>query len=296
MTRFLRLYSLAFLVFFVACQKNAGTGKDESNWMINLYDSFGEEVGEAIPDWGYSAFIRYNGQTILFDGGSSAQILEHNAKVFGVDLKEVDIAIISHSHGDHTIGIDYLININPSVRLFVPNDWSFGYSGSERDKKYRRGYRFQNDNYEIIDKDFEIAKGINLIHTTSSLTGIFWKYPPYEDEPGYFYLTELSLALTNESGDVTIITGCSHSGVEAIVKETRDSLNVNVALVTGGFHLLPYTSEYITDLAHTMKDELGVRQAAPTHCTGNDAIEIFKEIYMQDYLMGGLGAKIIFPR
>ena len=67
MTRFLKLYSLAFLVFFVACQKNAGTGKDESNWMINLYDSFGDEVGNAIPDWGYSSFIRYNGQTILFD-------------------------------------------------------------------------------------------------------------------------------------------------------------------------------------------------------------------------------------
>ena len=94
--------------------------------MTNLYDGFGEDAGEAISDWGFCALIYYNEKIILFDGGSSADILKHNVQVLGLDLADVDIAVLSHSHFDHISGLDYLLEVNPNVKLFLPNVWTIG--------------------------------------------------------------------------------------------------------------------------------------------------------------------------
>lgn len=94
----------------------------QENIITNLYDSFGDDKGELIKDWGFSALINYNGKLILFDGGSSADILKHNAEVVGADLSMVEIAVLSHSHYDHISGLDYLLEINPKVKLFLPFD------------------------------------------------------------------------------------------------------------------------------------------------------------------------------
>ena len=38
----------------------------KENELLNLYDSFSEEAGDAILDWGFSALVRYDGKLILF--------------------------------------------------------------------------------------------------------------------------------------------------------------------------------------------------------------------------------------
>ena len=91
------------------------------------------------------------------------------------------------------------------------------------------------------------------------------------------------------------MVGCSHSGVGEIVKATREALGADIALVTGGFHLLPYSDEYVADLARSMKDNLDVKRVAATHCTGDEAIEVFEEIFGENTLWAGLGARITFP-
>jgi 7,8-dihydropterin-6-yl-methyl-4-(beta-D-ribofuranosyl)aminobenzene 5'-phosphate synthase len=287
---------LALCIGATGSMRTASSVEVEENFLINIYDHMANEAsGDAIPDWGYSALIRYNGRTILFDGGTSAVILEHNAKTLGVDLTDVDFAVLSHSHGDHTVGIDHLVDVNPDVAIHVPFDRGFALGDEETDRKYHKGYRWQVDDYHSVQQTTEIAPGITLIHTTSPPTGAFSKYPPYEQEPRLYELVELSLALTTESGDVILIVGCSHSGVGEIVKATREALNTDIALVTGGFHLIPYSPEYITELASSMRDELGVKRVAGTHCTGEEAITIFRETF-GDYVWGGLGARIVFPK
>jgi 7,8-dihydropterin-6-yl-methyl-4-(beta-D-ribofuranosyl)aminobenzene 5'-phosphate synthase len=97
------------------------------------------------------------------------------------------------------------------------------------------------------------------------------------------------------SGDVFLVVGCSHSGVGEIVKATRKALDADIALVTGGFHLNPYSREYVTALAREMKDDLNVKRVGATHCTGDDAIEVFSEIFGENALWAGLGARIPIP-
>ncbi|UCC47367.1 MAG: MBL fold metallo-hydrolase, partial [Gemmatimonadota bacterium] len=197
-------------------------------------------------------------------------------------------------HGDHTAGLDYLLEVNPSVRLYVPDDGYLGYNVQEG-REYRPGYRYRTDNMEFVGANKEVEEGVHLIYTTSPHTGYFWRYPPNEDEPRLVNLPELSLALETEGGELVLISGCSHSGIEEIVKEAKRATGAGVELVTGGFHLSPYSAEYVTDLARMMKEELGVRRAAATHCTGDEAIEIFREVYGQDFVDVGLGTRTPLP-
>jgi 7,8-dihydropterin-6-yl-methyl-4-(beta-D-ribofuranosyl)aminobenzene 5'-phosphate synthase len=61
--------------------------------------------------WGFSALVEFGGKRILFDTGGNAEILEHNVKALGVDLSKLDFVVISHRHGDHISGLNYLFHV-----------------------------------------------------------------------------------------------------------------------------------------------------------------------------------------
>jgi len=277
----------------VCCQEKPPEAVNGSrNWCISLYDTFAKDAGKAIPSGGYSVFIRYRGTDILFDGGASADILAHNAKALGVDLGNVRVAVVSHSHGDHTSGIDYLLSVNKSVKLYLPPDMG---DASPDGKRYRLGYRYQYGNIEFIDKNTEILPGITLIATTSSMTGMFWKYPPYDQTTAMWGLPELSLALSTQDGKQMLFVGCSHSRVEEIVREARDSLRKPVSFLIGGFHLNPYKADSVAVIAKKLVDGLAVERVAPMHCTGTLADSLIHRLYPANYLYAGLGTRVILP-
>src|SRR6266478_2671651 len=98
----------------------------DQNSILNLYDAFGYQKRGTILDWGFSALVRYNGKTILFDTGNSADGFEHNIKALGGDLKQVDIAVLSHRHYDHISGFDYMLKVKPTVKAYLPADEALG--------------------------------------------------------------------------------------------------------------------------------------------------------------------------
>ncbi len=289
----------------------------QDNSILNLYDAFGYEKKGTTLDWGFSALIHYNGKTILFDAGNNADIFERNVKALGVDLKKVDFAILSHRHNDHASGFDYLLKVNPQVKIYLPEDHVLGapfewrvskepresfqalppeqlyYRGEKISVLYKPGDRFLHANRAFVGSSREIAPGVYLIFTRSPLMGDFSKYPPHEEQPELTGLPELSLALVTSKG-IVIVTGCSHSTVEAIIVETRRYLQKDVNLVMGGFHLLPYSPEYVSNLAKRMKNELGVRRVVPAHCSGHLAFKTFREVYGENYSYGGLEAEVKF--
>jgi len=50
-------------------------------------------------------------------------------KAKGIDLTELDFAVVSHRHGDHTSGLNHLMTVNPSVKIYVPKE-NFGVFGA----------------------------------------------------------------------------------------------------------------------------------------------------------------------
>src|SRR5215468_6372307 len=127
MKRILRITLLSFMCLALVAQNPAARGSaSDQNSILNLYDAFGYQKKGTVLDWGFSALVHYNGKTILFDTGNSATSFEHNVKTLGVDLSKVDIAILSHRHVDHISGFDYMLQIKPAVKAYLPADADLG--------------------------------------------------------------------------------------------------------------------------------------------------------------------------
>jgi 7,8-dihydropterin-6-yl-methyl-4-(beta-D-ribofuranosyl)aminobenzene 5'-phosphate synthase len=288
----------------------------QSGVIVNLYDAFGKPVPGTELSWGYSVLIRFQGKSILFDSGGDADKFARNTRALGVDLKSVDYAVLSHSHGDHASGFDYAFKENPALKLYIPDDRMLGagsglrlpvvprevldslapgqryFNGEEKSTTGPWGSRYWGAHTEAIGATKEIAPGVFLIHTISPLMGDFSRAHA-GDPPDLVGLRELSLALVTSKGTV-LVTGCSHSGIESILRETKKVLPKDFQLVIGGFHLLPNSASEIQQLAHTMKEDLGVRQVAPAHCTGMLAFKIFRDIYGNDFISAGLASRVPF--
>ena len=120
--------SLLFLTctakLFTASQAGATPGTAQ---ITVLYDAF-EKTSGMQKDWGYSALIEYAGKRILFDTGNNPQILAQNAKAKGADLSKLDFVVMSHRHGDHIGGFSYLLKVNPTVKIYAPQE-GFGVFG-----------------------------------------------------------------------------------------------------------------------------------------------------------------------
>jgi 7,8-dihydropterin-6-yl-methyl-4-(beta-D-ribofuranosyl)aminobenzene 5'-phosphate synthase len=298
----------------------------DGNFIINLYDAFGKSSPGVTQDFGFSVLVRYGGKTILFDAGTNADILKRNTDALGVDLRDVDFAVASHSHFDHISGFDYLLAVNPKVKIYFPNDpfWGaplkFDVTGQESDKvaglppeqkyfggsktkfTFQQSGRFWKADVEYVEKSREVAPGIHLVTTRSPFMGYFSRYPNVavtgekvksDDKTKTIGLPEISMSLETADGEVLLV-GCSHSLVVRIVEETRKVIGRDIALVMGGYHLLPYDSADISKMAAHMKNDLGVKSVAPAHCTGHLGFKIFQETFGEHYHMAGLGSVIPF--
>jgi 7,8-dihydropterin-6-yl-methyl-4-(beta-D-ribofuranosyl)aminobenzene 5'-phosphate synthase len=290
---------LAVLIATVTCADHALSAAPPSDavQVTILYDGFGKPSAME-KDWGYSAFIEYGGKRILFDTGNNAATLAKNAKAKGVDLSRLDFTVLSHRHGDHMGGMDYLLQVNPEVKIYAPKE-NFGVYGSSLPSKfYRRdeslpreqryydgsppavmqfGSAWPRAHFELIEEPKQIAPGIHLISLVS-------------DKPGTLELRELSLAIETPDGMVLIV-GCSHPGIEKIV-EAAASINKKIHLVAGGFHLGTAEDAGIQKVVTSLNDVLKVAYVAPGHCTGEPTFSALKKAFGARYLYAGLGSKV----
>lgn len=303
------------------------TKKGGGNSALILFDAFGKDSSLA-KGWGYSTLIEYNGKVILFDAGSNADVFKENVRRLKVDLKKIDLVVVSHAHFDHLNGIDYLLKMNPKVKICFPDDMLWGaqsifnaagqdslvkdslpasmrYFDGKSDvfKIEQSGGRFLHANIEYVKDYKELFPGIRLVPTKAKYMGYFSKYPKSfttgnfndgNEEVKLNNLPELTLSLATEKGEI-IFTGCSHSGVENIVRETiKQTGNKKIELLVGGFHLLPFDRKETTRICTMIRDEFKVAKVAPGHCTGHLAFRILSDMYKSAFIYAGLGEKIRF--
>jgi 7,8-dihydropterin-6-yl-methyl-4-(beta-D-ribofuranosyl)aminobenzene 5'-phosphate synthase len=325
---------ICIVIVFSACsQENKKTSvlenqidfrEIEENTIINLYDAFGEDRDGLIKDFGFSCIVKYKEKTILFDGGTNADIFKNNIEAMRIDLSQVDFAIASHSHFDHINGFDYLLKVNPDVKIYFPFDLFWGanipfdvtgtdstvtdsldkrmqyFGGNYKDYRFNQTGRFWNANIEFIKESTQIEPGIKLITTSSSNMGYFNKYPSLEacencesHSAKFNGLKELSLSLTSDDGEILFV-GCSHSTVEKIIVESKEYTDNAIEMVYGGYHLLPYDRASLTELTSRLKNGLKVKKVAPAHCTGHLAFKILKDSFGENYVFAGLGEVVKF--
>ncbi len=281
-------WALTIAVLLLASAAAAQT----PNRITILYDSFGDNPKLTL-DWGYAALIEYGGKRILFDTGNNAAIFEHNAKALGIDLTKIDFVVISHRHADHTSGLTYLLKVNPKVKVYVPDEpWGLFARGVpnsfyRKDPSLPSAQRYYNGNPpEILEAGTPWPGGnfTGVAKVTEVLPG-FFIIPGVSTTPGTLELKELSLAIKSPKG-VILVVGCSHPGLENIVK-TATTIDPKVNIVFGGFHHIQADDAEVARLATALQGE--VERVAPGHCTGEPEFAALKKAFGDRYIYAGEG-------
>jgi len=189
--------------------------------------------------WGFSCLIEKEGTpNILFDTGANDSILLHNMEKLDLDPLSIGMVVISHAHWDHTGGLSRFLDKNKEVGVYIPESCPEPKGAKE---------------VIVVKEPLEICSGI---FSTGELKGI-----------------EQSLAVRTGKS-LTVIAGCSHPGVENILK-SASQFGSPYALV-GGLHGFSQF-DAIKDLS----------LICPCHCTQYKS-EI-RSLYPEKYVGGGAG-------
>lgn len=224
-----------------------------------LYDNYLFKEGTK-PDWGFSCLIEGTEKTILFDTGTDPNILMHNVKQMNVDLTKIEQIVISHGHGDHAGGLSGVLRTNPDVTVYLPVSFP---------SDFVRGVEQYNAKVKSVDDPVEICKDVFL---TGEMRG---------------QAREQSLIINTQKG-LVIVTGCSHQGIVNVLKRAKEIMDRPIYLVFGGFHLGGTPDSTLREIIQSFK-RLGVKKCGATHCTGDRAIDMFKEAFGENYMPMGTG-------
>jgi len=217
------------------------------------------------PGWGFSALIDLPAKRILFDTGADGKTLLANMERLKLDPATIDTVFLSHPHGDHTGGLEGLLRVNPQLTIYLGRSFSRG---------FKKALEREGTEPVEITGPKQLFDGV---YTTGELGAV---------------LNEQSLIIDTKNG-LLVVTGCAHPGIVKIAKTAVAQLNKKIALLLGGFHLGGTHQAEVYSIIDSLR-ELGVSRVGPCHCTGDEAIELFKRAYKEDFIEVGVGSRIEF--
>lgn len=244
--------------------------------------SFQEKLGS---EHGLSLLIETKEATVLFDMGAS-DLFARNAKVMGVDLANVDLAVISHGHYDHTGGLQTFFEGNNQAPVYIhsaacgefvtPGEDGWRYIGIP--KTYA-----PEDRFIKVQGDVEISKSLKILaevqpnHLNPPDNKVMFQKGPNGYELDRF-IHEQNLVL--RQGEKTVlITGCAHKGIVNIMDYFYQNEGKWPDVVIGGFHLV--NREWSEEMVEFIGKIGEFFKSTPTHfytghCTGEKALRLLK--------------------
>jgi 7,8-dihydropterin-6-yl-methyl-4-(beta-D-ribofuranosyl)aminobenzene 5'-phosphate synthase len=200
--------------------------------------------------WGFSCLVEGK---LLFDTGEKSEYLFNNMKIMNIDISKIDSVVISHDHWDHTGGLWELLEKRKGIDVYSCP----GFSQEFKDKiADMHGALKEADGFTKITDD---------IYTTGDIN--------------HGDIAEQALVVKATKG-LVVVTGCSHPGIVRIVEKVKSKFpKEKIGFVFGGFHLFRTTDKReIEEVVNKLKI-LGVEKVGPTHCTGDKAQEVFKQVF-----------------
>ncbi len=235
---------------------------------------------------GLSFHIKTDKHSILFDLGPKGVLLD-NAKKLGVDLKEVDIVIISHGHSDHGGALEEFLSVNHKASIYV-NKEAFNeyysvlgsfkkYIGLDRELKNNKRIVLVDGDLEIDDELYIFSK-IERNHNISKFNEDLYKRVDglyLEDD----FSHEQNL-IVKEGNKSLLFSGCAHNDIRNILDKAENIIGKDLDCVISGFHLVNQSTgrceseEFINCLAETL-DKRNTKFYTG-HCTGMRPYKILK--------------------
>ena len=232
--------------------------------------------------WGFACLVEAHGHTVLFDTGADPAALKHNLAAMKVGPSKIEAVVISHYHPDHTWGAPGLGTLS-GVRVFIPR-------------------RFEGRPMTTAALRSAGLALVPVSQTTALFDGITVTEPLHfegrismgtTDQGSTDELWEQCLTVDTPVG-LVVIVGCSHPGILSMLEQIRRQSGRPLYLVIGGFHLLGQSDTEVHQIATAMQGK-GVAYVSATHCTGEAAARVFRDVFRDRYVSAGVGAVIDLP-
>jgi 7,8-dihydropterin-6-yl-methyl-4-(beta-D-ribofuranosyl)aminobenzene 5'-phosphate synthase len=236
---------------------------NESLQLTVVFNNVHYNIAELTSGWGFACVIEGRDNTILFDTGADGNTLLSNMNVLGLDPQQIDTVVLSHIHNDHTGGLIAFLNKNPGVTVYLPASFPASFQ------------------HQIT----QAGAHIETVHKTRHLVAKLHS----SGEMGWS-IKEQALIIDTSQGLILVI-GCAHPNIVKVASVARDYLHKDIYLLMGGFHMLGMNDSEIAEIITKLKS-LGVIKVAPSHCTGDKAIALFRKHWGKNFIEGGLGAVI----
>lgn len=244
--------------------------------------------GKLLAEHGLSYLIEIDDQKILFDTGHSDVFLK-NAQQLGIDIgNEVKTVVLSHGHWDHGDGLRYLQNkrliAHPGafIRRFRKKDFTpVGLSLSKNKVESRFSLTESKVPVQISENLWflgEIPRKNNYEAQSTSFV---------DDLGNDDFIPDDSALAAVVNNRLTVITGCSHSGICNIVEQAQKVTGVaDVQTVLGGFHMKEQNEQTRKTIEYFKLNK--IEQIFPSHCTELPALAAFYNAFQNRQLKTGM--------
>jgi 7,8-dihydropterin-6-yl-methyl-4-(beta-D-ribofuranosyl)aminobenzene 5'-phosphate synthase len=224
-----------------------------------------------VAEHGLSLYVEKGNYKILFDTGQSGLFMQ-NAHKMGIDIRDIDMVILSHGHYDHTGGLYPFLEINKKAMIyareavFIP--------------KYHSGAHFIGTikNQELLKDRFIPVHNITEICPD---VFVFPEIPVQFKEDTHFegfhikqrdhlisddFSDELFIVLKDKD-HINILSACSHRGITNICEMATGYFRLPVNIITGGFHMKECSQSQLICVIQYF-NRLQPVSVGVCHCTG----------------------------
>jgi 7,8-dihydropterin-6-yl-methyl-4-(beta-D-ribofuranosyl)aminobenzene 5'-phosphate synthase len=238
---------------------------------------------EYINKHGLSLYIETSEHKILFDTGTDDTFAKNAAKL-GVNLEDVDIAVISHGHYDHGGGLETFLKINSKAKIYIGegafDNHILKILGIIRYNIGLKKELLSNNRLVFVDGIVKIddlilfsdIKGKKLLPKgNDKLLTVNNNKTVEKDDFDH----EINL-LVNHSDKYSLFCGCAHKGIVNIIERTKDIINSDLNTVIGGFHLMGMNTkklnvqQYLNELSMDLVNN-NTEKYYTCHCTDEQA-------------------------
>lgn len=245
---------------------------------------------------GLSLYIEVDEFKILFDTGQSGNFIK-NAERLNVDLNNLNYAILSHGHYDHSGGFKKFVDkVKNPYKLIVGKGFfnkkykfteekTYKYIGNSFSEEF---VNHNNISIKYIEEDiFYINKDIMIFSNFKRNNDFELTNPKFQIKQNKNYILddfsdEIVLVVKLDKG-LIVIVGCSHVGIVNILETIMEKTGMPIYGIVGGTHLVEANDLRLNNTIDFLKEKK-VAILGMSHCTGENAVNRVKEEFKERFL------------
>jgi 7,8-dihydropterin-6-yl-methyl-4-(beta-D-ribofuranosyl)aminobenzene 5'-phosphate synthase len=180
----------------------------------------------------------------------------------------LDFVVLSHRHSDNISGLNYLLRVNPTVKIYAPAEpWGpFGWSAPS----------------SFYSKDESLAA--NMRHFDGNPPSALSASTPWP---------QANFVRVGPQG-LIIVDGCSHAGVEKIL-EAATKIDSHIRVLFGGLHLVGASDADIQRISAALHDQWKLDYVGTGHCGDELTFAALQKAFGNRYLYAGVGTAVEIP-